>query len=431
MERSISVFGLGYVGLVTAAHLASRGHRVVGVDVNPAKVQMLAQGCSPIVDRGMVELVAAGVRAGNLLATLDAEAAVSASEISFICVGTPGKADGGVDLENVERVARSIGTSLGRTMLFHTVVVRSTLLPGTTASRIIPLLEQASGREAGKDFEILYNPEFLREGTALSDYLNPPFTVVGSRTPGQAALLLDLYKEIPGTKRETPIALAEMLKYACNAFHALKVSFANEIAAMCDPHGMSARELFRIFSSDTKLNISSAYLSPGAAFGGPCLTKDLHAMVQLASACQLDLPLLQSILVSNNAHMQRTVDRVLAIGKTDVAVLGVSFKAGTDDVRGSPHLTLIRSLIDHGCRVRAWDPEVSLARLMGANRASLEAAIPEFSEVLGDNLSEVVRQAGVVIIASAAVDRGVLSRYLTVDQTVIDLQNLDDLPSFS
>jgi GDP-mannose 6-dehydrogenase len=424
--RSIGVFGLGYVGSVTAAYLASRGHNVIGIDLNPTKVQMLAQGCSSIVDFGMQELVDAGRRAGTLSATVDAESAVSSSEISFICVGTPGKTDGSVDLENVERVVQSIGRVLRGKESLHTIVVRSTLMPGTTESRIIPLLEEVSGRKAGKDFEVLYNPEFLREGTAPADYLNPPFTVIGSRNPGQAETLLDLYQEIPGPRHETSIVLAEMLKYASNAFHALKVSFANELSTLCGHVGVEVNELFRIFSSDSKLNISSAYLTPGAAFGGPCLIKDLTALLHEAGARRLDLPLLQSILVSNSAHIQRTVDRVLQIGKRNIAVLGISFKPGTDDVRGSPQVTLIRKLIDSSLRVRAWDPEVSLPRLIGANRAFLETAIPEIADVLLDDLNQVIPDAEVVIIASGGISRKLFRSYLAPNHIVIDLVNLSD-----
>ncbi|MGH9702375.1 MAG: nucleotide sugar dehydrogenase, partial [Candidatus Acidiferrales bacterium] len=311
MKRKVSIFGLGYVGSVTAACLAHQGHQVLGVDVSPEKVDAIESGRSPIVEAGLEELVAAGRQAGSLRATSDTARAVLDSEISLVCVGTPSQRNGKLDLGPIERVCRDIGAALRQKNEFHRVVLRSTVLPGTTENVIIPILEESSGKHRGKDFAVFYNPEFIREGTALADFFQPPFTVFGAACKCHIAALRDLYETIPGAVHETSFAAAEMVKYACNAFHAVKVTFANELGTLCKNIGIDTERVTEIFASDTRLNISSAYLSPGFAFGGSCLPKDLRALAYRAKELDLHLPLLDGILASNHCHIERAVDAIL------------------------------------------------------------------------------------------------------------------------
>jgi GDP-mannose 6-dehydrogenase len=330
---SISIFGLGYVGSVSAACFAHMGHRVMGVDVSRAKVEMLESGRSPIIEARMDELVAQGRSACRLHATTDPCAAVQASDISFICVGTPSLRSGKIDLSHVEHVCEEIGAALKHKKSHHVVVLRSTVLPGTTESLVVPVLEKTSGLLRGKDFSVCYNPEFIREGSAVADFMDPAYTILGT---GEAsvALLREIYAGVSGEVFETTIGVAEMLKYVSNAFHALKVGFANEIGTLCKTLGVDTEAVTRIFTSDAKLNISSAYLSPGFAFGGSCLPKDLRALTHRAKELDLSLPLLESITPSNAEHVNRAVDAIVLSGKKKISVLGLSFKAGTDDFCG-------------------------------------------------------------------------------------------------
>ncbi|HUI42630.1 MAG TPA: UDP-glucose/GDP-mannose dehydrogenase family protein [Terriglobia bacterium] len=425
MSLSISVFGLGYVGSVTAACLAHQGYRVVGVDVSRQKVETLGGGRSPIVEAQMQELVSEGCRAGRLTATTDAGAAVRETDISFVAVGTPSLRSGKLDLSHIERVASEIGTALRHKLGGHTVVLRSTMLPGSTEGVAIPALEAASGRRAGPDFSVCYNPEFLREGSAVADFLDPPCTVLGGREPTHLAALREVYRGTPGSMFETGIAVAEMVKYACNAFHAVKVGFANEIGTLCKNLGVDTEAVTRIFTSDTRLNISPAYLAPGYAFGGSCLPKDLRALIHCARERDLKLPLLESILPSNLDHIERSVDAVLATRAKKVAVLGLSFKAGTDDLRESPQVELIKRLIGEGCQVRVWDPHVSLGLIAGSNREYIEGVIPHIGSLVSTDLEQVVREAEVVIIGTKSVDSQQLARCLSPQHRVIDLVNLE------
>jgi len=420
---SISVFGMGYVGSVTAACFAHVGHRVTGVDVSPAKVEMMASGRSPIIEARMSELVAEGHRAGMLHATTDAVGAVRGSEISFVCVGTPSLRSGKPDLGYVERVVHEIGAALKQKDSYHVVVLRSTVLPGTTESLVIPTLEKASGHRAGADFAVCYNPEFMREGSAVADFLQPPYTVFGAQDPKHLAVVRQLYGTIANPVFETSIPVAEMVKYVCNAFHALKVSFANEVGTLCKSLGVDADAVTKIYTSDTKLNISPAYLSPGFAFGGSCLPKDLRALGHRAREFDLALPLLESILPSNAQHIDRAVDAVLRTNKKKISFLGLSFKPGTDDLRESPQVQMIKRLLGEGSQVRVWDRDVSLGQLAGSNRQYIEEVIPHIGSLLSANLEEVVRSGEVVVIATK-VDKDQLARCLGRDQIVIDLVNL-------
>jgi GDP-mannose 6-dehydrogenase len=425
LSLSVSVFGLGYVGSVTAACLAHRGHRVVGLDVNRAKVEMLASGRTPIVEDGMDELVGEGHRTGRLSATTDAEAAIRASEISFLCVGTPGHRSGKLDLRYVERAALEVGGALKLKPSQHMVVLRSTVLPGTTEGLLIPALEAASGKRAGIGFMVAYNPEFMREGSAVVDFLEPPYTILGAQKTGQLAAIRELYRDTPGEVFETSMGVAEAAKYVSNAFHAVKVSFANEIGTLCKNLGVDTQAVTRIFTSDRRLNISPAYLSPGFAFGGSCLPKDLRALAYRAKEFDLNLPLLESVLASNTQHIERSVEAVLATGKKKIGMLGLSFKAGTDDVRESPQVQLIKRLLGEGCQVQVWDPHVSLGRIMGSNRQYIEEVIPHIGSLLSTDLEKVVGEAEVVIVGTKSVERKQLTGYLGPAHHVIDLVNLE------
>jgi GDP-mannose 6-dehydrogenase len=420
---SISVFGMGYVGSVSAACFAHVGHKVTGVDVSPAKVEMMAAGRSPIIEARMSELVEEGHRSGMLHATTDAAEAVRNSEISFVCVGTPSLRSGKLDLGYVERVVHEIGIALQKKNSYHVIVLRSTVLPGTTESLVIPTLEKASGRRAGVDFAVCYNPEFMREGTAVADFLQPPYTVLGAQEPKHLILARQLYSTISSPVFETSIAVAEMVKYVCNAFHAVKIGFANEVGSLCKSLGVDAEAVTKIYTADTKLNISPAYLSPGFAFGGSCLPKDLRALGHRAKELDLALPLLESVLPSNAQHIDRAVEAVLRTNKRKIAFLGLSFKPGTDDLRESPQVQMIKRLLGEGCQVRVWDRDVSLGRLAGSNRQYIEEVIPHIGSLLSADVEDVVRSGEVVVIATK-VDKDQLSRCLARDQIVIDLINL-------
>jgi len=422
---SISVFGLGYVGSVSAACFASRGHRVIGVDVNPAKVEMMESGRSPIIEASVNELVAEGNRACRLHATIDSIAAVLESDVSFVCVGTPSLRNGKPDLSHIETVTREIGAALRQKKSGHTFVLRSTVLPGTTESIVLPILEQSSGRRAGIDFTVAYNPEFMREGSAVADFLQPPYTILGAQDPSHLAALRDLYKQTPGKVFETSIAVAEMVKYLSNAFHAVKVTFANEVGTLCKHLNVDAQAVTEIFTSDTRLNISRAYLSPGFAFGGSCLPKDLRALTHKAKELDLKLPMLESLLPSNAEHVERAVEAVMRTNRRKIAQLGLSFKAGTDDLRESPQVQLVKRLLGEGYEVKVWDQDVSLGRLAGSNRQYIEEVIPHIGSLLAADLEDVLKWGEVVIIGNKSVKKDELSRHLRKDQIVIDLVNLD------
>jgi GDP-mannose 6-dehydrogenase len=425
LSLSISLFGLGYVGSVSAACFGHMGHRVVGVDVSRGKVDMLASGKSPIVEPRVSALVAEAHAAGLLHATTDAKTAVMQTDISFVCVGTPSLRSGKLDLSHIEFVSREIGAALREKKAAHTVVLRSTVLPGTTESVVIPILESASGQKAGVDFNVVYNPEFMREGSAVADFLQPPYTILGSRDPRHLTLLRELYKDVPCKTFETAIPVAEMVKYVSNLFHAVKVGFANEIGTLCKHMGVDTQVVTQIFTSDTKLNISPAYLSPGFAFGGSCLPKDLRAITYRAKELDLDLPVLQSLMPSNAGHIDRAIEAVLRTGKKKVCLLGLSFKAGTDDLRESPQVQLIKRLIGEGCQISIWDKDVSLGRLTGSNRQYIEEVIPHIGSLLRAELGEVITNAEVVIIGTRSTDQAQLSGFLRAGQVVIDLINLD------
>ncbi|MGD0696124.1 MAG: UDP-glucose/GDP-mannose dehydrogenase family protein [Terriglobia bacterium] len=423
--QSVSIFGLGYVGSVMAACLAHKGNKVIGVDVSAAKVEMLASGRSPIVEARVDELVAEGSKACRLHATTDPAAAVRDSEISFLCVGTPSQRNGKLDLSHVEHVCREIGDAIGHKDSPHLVVLRSTVLPGTTESLAIPTLEAASGKRLGEGFTVCYNPEFMREGSAVADFFQPPYTVLGARDVAHLAPLRRVYEWAPGRVFETSIAVAEMVKYVSNVFHALKVDFANEIGTVAKHLGVDTQAVAEIYTADTRLNISPAYLMPGFAFGGSCLPKDLRALQYRAKELDLRLPLLESLMPSNQEHIERAVESVLRTGKKKVALLGLSFKAGTDDLRESPQVQLAKKLLGEGCQLRIWDPHVSLGQLTGSNRQYIEEVIPHLGSLLSPNLQEVMESAEVIVVGTKSATKDMLAEHLKPEHIVIDLINLD------
>src|SRR5437660_6851555 len=424
VSLSISLFGLGYVGSVSAACFAHMGHKVTGVDISKTKVEMLDSGRTPIIEARMDDLVAEAHKSCRLHATTDSIAAVLASDISFVCVGTPSLRSGKLDLSHVEHVSNEIGAALKQKTSFHTVVLRSTVLPGTTESLMIPAIEKSSGKKMGTDFAVCYNPEFMREGSAVADFLQPPYTILGSQETRQLDVLRELYKDIPGERFETTIRVAEMVKYVSNLYHAVKVGFANEVGTLCKHLGVEADQVTKIFMADTKLNISAAYLAPGFAFGGSCLPKDLRAITYRAKELDLELPLLESLMPSNAQHVDRAVEAVLGAGKRKIAMLGLSFKAGTDDLRESPQVQLIKRLLGEGCQVKVWDKDVSLGRLAGSNRQYIEEVIPHIGSLLSADMPEVL-QGGEVVIVGTKIERAELSKLLAPGQIVIDLVNLD------
>ena len=425
MGQSISIFGLGYVGTVTAACLAHKGHNVLGVDLSRSKVDALEAGRSPIVEPRVSDLIAECHEACRLHATADSNAAVLKTDVSFLCVGTPSLRNGKLDLGHIEPVCRDIGTSLRQKESFHLVVLRSTVLPGTAESIVVPTLETASGKHLGKDFGVCVNPEFMREGTAVADFLEPAMTIIGAADPAHSRALRELYASVPGQIFETSFRSAEMVKYVCNAWHAVKVSFANEVGSLAKELGVDAESVVRIFTADTKLNISASYLKPGFAFGGSCLPKDVRALNYRAKELDLDLPLLASILASNEAHLDRAVEMVLATGKKNIAMIGLSFKAATDDLRESPQVQLVKRLLGEGRHIKIWDDNVSFGRLIGSNRQYIEEVIPHVGSLLNPSLEQVLAASEVIVIGTPGVSAEILNSHLLPDHIVIDLVNLE------
>jgi GDP-mannose 6-dehydrogenase len=425
MKHSISVFGLGYVGTVTAACLGYRGNNVTGIDLNQAKVEAMNAGESPIVEPRVSEIIAEAHKAGLLRAIDSAEAAVLNSDISILCVGTPSLRNGKLDLGNIEPVCKEIGEILKKKKSFHLVVLRSTVLPGTAETMVVPTLEKSSGKRMGAEFGVCVNPEFMREGTAVADFLEPSFTIIGAADSAHATILRDLYSWAPGRLFETNFRSAEMVKYACNTWHALKVAFANEIGTLARELQVDAESLMEMFASDNKLNISAAYLKPGFAFGGSCLPKDVRALNYRAKELDLNLPLFEAILPSNEQHLERAVEMVLQTGKRKIAMLGLSFKAATDDLRESPHVQLVKRLLGEGREIQIWDDNVSLGRLIGSNREYIEKVIPHIGSLLKTNLQEVLMEAEVVVIGTGEFDRTMLQANVKQGQVVVDLVTLD------
>ena len=421
MSNSVSVFGLGYVGCVSAACLAREGHDVVGVDVSRSKVDMIGAGTATIVESGIGELVQEMVSTGKLTATTNVADAVKRTNISLVCVGTPSQANGGLDLSYVKRVSAEIGAALKDKDGFHVVVIRSTVLPGTTRELVIPTLEAESGKKAGKDFGVSMNPEFLREGTSIKDFDDPPFTVIGADDTRTSDAVASLYAKLKAPVRVVALEVAEMIKYSCNSFHGLKVAFANEIGSICKALNVDSHEVMKIFCEDTKLNIAPYYLRPGFAFGGSCLPKDLRALSYRARQLDIDVPVLLSALASNEKQITRAYDMVRATGAKRVGVLGLAFKAGTDDLRESPIVTLVERLIGKGMQLAIYDGHVSKANLIGANREYIEKEIPHIWTLMKDSVSDVLNYGDAIVIGNGTPEFREIQPQLREGQVVIDL----------
>ena len=420
----IAVFGLGYVGVVSAACLARDGHTVVGVDPNALKVDFLRQGRSPIVEPGLEDLIAAAVGAGRLIASSEYAAAVTQSEVVLVCVGTPGQANGSLDLTYVRRVVQQIGEQLAAAGGYRVVVIRSTLLPGSMQSVVIPMLEESSRGKAGTDFGVCINPEFLREGTAIYDYDHPPKTVIGASDERAASLVRELYAALTAPVIMTDLQTAEMVKYVDNSWHALKVTFANEIGRLSKAMGVDGRLVMQLFCMDTKLNVSSAYLRPGFAFGGSCLPKDVRALTYQGRLLDVDTPVLGSILASNQLHIAHALSMIQATGRRRVGLLGLSFKEGTDDLRESPIVTLAEQLIGKGYELLVYDQNVRLASLLGANREYILNHIPHIGRLMVDRPEQLLEHAEVIVVASAGTEFAEFVSRLPVSKRVIDLVGL-------
>lgn len=422
----ISIFGMGYVGVVSAACQTADGHTVVGVDPNAAKVDLINAGQAPIVEKDLAELLAAGIEKGLLSATTSAAEAVAATDVSFICVGTPSQSNGSLELMFVRRVCEEIGRAIAAKDTFHLVVARSTMLPGSVREVVIPTLEQHSGKVAGKDFGVCNNPEFLREGTAIYDYRNPPKTVIGEMDPKSGDILASLYEHLPAPLIRTDIATAEMVKYSDNLWHALKVGFANEIGNFCKAIGADGHDVMDIFCQDTKLNLSPAYMKPGFAFGGSCLPKDLRAFNHKAKVMDLELPIIGNILSSNQKQVERGLEMVLAKGNKKVTILGFSFKAGTDDLRESPLVEIIERLIGKGYDLKLYDKNVNLAKLTGANRDYILNAIPHISQLMVDSLEQAVAHGETIVVGNGAEEFKRLTAMTSDKQVIVDLVRIVD-----
>ncbi len=425
---NISIFGLGYVGTVLCGCFAKGGHTIVGVDTDATKVDLINRGKPPIVEQDVESLIADGVHAGRIRATTEHERAVLETDVSMICVGTPSGKAGDLDLSFVARVCENIGKALKNKSGYHVVVVRSTMLPGSVKGTVIPALEIGSGKKAGVDFGVAINPEFLRESSAVHDFYNPPKTVIGALTPREGEVVASLYKDLHAPLIQTRIETAEMVKYVDNIFHALKITFANEIGAVCKPLGVDAHEVMRIFCEDRKLNISPAYFKPGFAFGGSCLPKDLRAMTRLAHTKDVDVPLLNSISKSNEQQIKSAVEWIQSKGKKKIGVLGFAFKSGTDDLRESPVVTVIETLLGKGFDLKIYDSYVSLSKLVGANRRYIEERIPHVSALMVESVDSLLAHAEIVVIGNGNEEFFAALKQLKPGQSVLDLTTNSKLP---
>jgi len=396
----ISIFGMGYVGTVSAGCLAQNGHEVIGVDPVRTKVDLINAGQSPIIEAEIGKIIAEAVRSGRLRATDNQDEAINQTELSFVCVGTPSQANGNLDLTYIRRVCELIGRTLKNKTARHTVVIRSTVLPGTMRDIVIPTLEENSGKKAGIEFGVCNNPEFLREGSAVMDFNFPPKTVIGQFDRESGELLATLYAKLDAPFVRTDLETAEMVKYVDNSWHALKIGFANEIGNLCKSFGIDAHAVMKIFCQDKKLNISPAYLMPGFAFGGSCLPKDLRALAYRAKTNDLQLPILSAILPSNELQVSKGLRLITEKGHRRIGVLGFSFKSGTDDLRESPMIEVIEHLIGKGYDLRIFDRNVNLASLVGANRDFILNRIPHISRLMVNGIDAVLNHAETVVIGN-------------------------------
>jgi GDP-mannose 6-dehydrogenase len=424
---NIAIFGLGYVGSVSMACFARDGHRVVGVDVNPQKISSIKSGISPIIEPGLETLIQNGVENGYITATSDVAMAVRHADIMLITVGTPSKSNGSLDTKYVERVCTDIGNELAKVGEYKVVAVRSTILPGTVFEKLIPVLESASGKKAGRDFGFCMNPEFLREGSAIRDFDNPPYTVIGELDEKSGATLSRLYENIGAPIFRVPLGAAEMVKYASNAFHALKVVFANEIGNICQAYEVDSHQVMDIFIQDKQLNLSPYYLKPGFSFGGSCLGKDMRALLYAARQEDVHVPVLEAVAPSNQMQTQKAVNMVLNTGKRKIGIIGLSFKPNTDDLRESPAIEMAERLIGKGMELFIYDHEVSLSQIHGSNREYMERVLPHIGSLMQDALEDTLHKSEVVIITKrlSETERDILLNTIREDQVIIDLIRVD------
>lgn len=425
---NIAVIGLGYVGTVSAACFARDGHKVIGVDINPSKLEILAQGKSPIIERGLDELISDAILSAKFETTDDIKRAVRRSEILMICVGTPSRRNGAIDLSFVENVCIEIGRDLQNYSQFKTIVIRSTMLPGNAQDVLIPAIEEVSLLAVGTGFGFCVNPEFLREGSAVSDFDNPPFTVIGEHDSRSGELLAELYSNLDTPTFRVSLGVGEMIKYASNSFHALKVTFANEIGRLCKSYGLDSHEVMNIFKQDKKLNLSESYLLPGYAFGGSCLPKDLRAMLYAARQNDVKMPVIESILPSNEIQVIETYDIINDFGKKKIGLVGLSFKPNTDDLRESPALELAEKLLGKGYDISIYDREIALGALHGSNRDFIIGVIPHISSLLNPNLSDTIANCDVVVVTKnlSRSESEELDLALNSDHVLIDLVRLNE-----
>jgi GDP-mannose 6-dehydrogenase len=423
----ISIFGLGYVGAVSLACLARDGHDVIGVDIDATKLELIRQGKTPVVEEGMIDLMAAAAASGRVRVTTDVREGILGSEVSLVCVGTPSASNGSQDQAAVLGLARDIGAVLRDKQAPHVFVFRSTLAPGTVEDVLRPIIEQASGKRDGADFHLCFQPEFLREGSSIRDYDKPPFTIVGANHAYPVDRMRALFGHLDCEFLTTSVRAAEMVKLCCNNFHTLKITFANETARLCDALDVDPFEVMALLCKDTQLNISKAYLKPGFAFGGSCLPKDLRATMHLAKQRDVELPMLAGILPSNRLHVERALDKVLATGKRRVGIIGLSFKTGTDDLRESPLVTLAEQLIGKGLSLLVYDPEVHLSRLLGANKRFIEQHLPHIGNLLRADIGQVVAESDVLVVGMTDKDvLAALRTHVRDTHTIVDLANIPD-----
>lgn len=423
---NVSLFGLGYVGAVTAGCLADRGFKVVGVDVNQTKVDLLNSGKSPIIEEKIGEIVKSAIDSGKLKATSDIAVAISETDVSLICVGTPSKPNGDLDLQYVTRVAEQIGAELAKKDSYHTIILRSTVLPGTTEEIVKPIIEKSSGKKAGEGFGLCFNPEFLREASSVKDFFEPPFTLVGVTNDADADAVRELYGWLDAEFMVSDIRTAEMVKYINNSYHGLKVAFGNEVGRLCAAVGVDSHRVMEIFCKDTKQNISSYYFKPGYAFGGSCLPKDLRAILYKAKSLDVPMEVFASILPSNRTQIEQGIELVERAGSKNVGLLGISFKAGTDDLRESPLVTLVETLLGRGYNLKIFDSNVSLAKLVGANKAYIEGQIPHIGDALVDSIDKIINECDTIIIGNPAPEFREALKSIPDNKRVIDLVRITD-----
>lgn len=423
----ISIFGLGYVGAVSAGCLVRDGHEVVGCDIDQTKLDLMQKGQTPIIEEGMQDLIEGAAKSGRLFTTTVAKEAIDRTELSLICVGTPSKKGGGQDLTAVERLSEQIGEALKDKDGYHGIVVRSTVLPGTVKNTVIPTLEKHSGKKAGVDFGVCFQPEFLREGSSIKDYDNPPFTVVGTEDERPANMLRDVFGHLPCEFVVTNLESAEMLKMTCNTFHALKIVFANEVARVSQALNVDGLEVMKLVCMDTQLNISKAYMRPGFAFGGSCLPKDVRALTNLAKFNDVGVPMLDGLMPSNRVHLEHAIETVLGWKKRKVGMIGLSFKSGTDDLRESPLVNLAEAFIGKGLDLSIYDPEVNIARLVGANRRYIEESIPHISNLMRGSAQEVIEEAEILVVGLGDKDlMAAVHEHTRPGQYLLDLVSIPD-----